>query len=551
MKIRVWSALSIFALMWQPLVHADDETFDVAKFQVEGNTILSVAEVEHLVSPFAGPKRTYAHIQRALEALEEAYRSRGFGTVQVYVPEQELTSGIVKIQVAETVVGKVVVTNNKYHSHANILETLPQLQVGKSPNLRQISENVQLANENPSKQIEVTLGVSEEEGKVDAKVQVEDEDLQKIILTLDNTGDKVKTGQYRTGITLRDANLLGHDEVLTFGYLTSPDAPGGVNMDVFSVGLRIPFYNLGDSLDVIYGTSSVNTPSSVTGGLSFTGKGDIWAIRWNHLFPREGEYTSKFVSGFDQKVTLCDGGAAGPIANCVNTTLRLLSGTYSGQWVTPKFSADFNAGISYSIPLGERQDGWRYNLAAGGRAAIMDFYVLRAGGSYSMPLGDWLIRGAVTAQYADTPMPSGEQLGLTGSSAVRGFGERVQAADSGYVANLELYTPDLAPSFNKSSGRNIPGTLRALAFFDWAQGQSWTTGSYMTQAGITTASSTSFNEHILLSSFGVGLRYGLGKDVSAKFDWAKVIHSAPTSRGTPSGRADEDWMAHFAISYGF
>src|ERR1039457_7010655 len=86
---------------------AQDEHFDIVRFQVEGNTLLPEAEVQGIVAPLAGPQRVYGDIQKALEALERAYRAAGFSTVQVYVPEQELTSGVVRLQVTEGVIGKV------------------------------------------------------------------------------------------------------------------------------------------------------------------------------------------------------------------------------------------------------------------------------------------------------------------------------------------------------------------------------------------------------------------------------------------------------------
>ena len=76
---------------------ADDDAFDIVRFQIEGNTLLPDAEAQQVVAPQLGPKRVYGDIQKALEALEQAYRKRGYSTVQVYVPEQELTGGVVRL----------------------------------------------------------------------------------------------------------------------------------------------------------------------------------------------------------------------------------------------------------------------------------------------------------------------------------------------------------------------------------------------------------------------------------------------------------------------
>lgn len=169
---------------------AQDTTFQIVRFQVEGNSILSADRVQELVAPFTGQQKRYGDVQKALEALEGEFRRLGYGTVQVYVPEQELTTGVVKLLVSEGVIGKVTISGNKYFDDANVRASLPNLQEGKAPNMRQLSENVQLANENTAKQVEVTLGVSEEEGKVNARVEVKEEDPERIYLTLDNTGTK-------------------------------------------------------------------------------------------------------------------------------------------------------------------------------------------------------------------------------------------------------------------------------------------------------------------------------------------------------------------------
>ncbi|MEG2034533.1 MAG: ShlB/FhaC/HecB family hemolysin secretion/activation protein, partial [Janthinobacterium sp.] len=83
----------------------------------------------------------------------------------------------------------------------------------------------------------------------------------RFIATLDNTGTEA-SGHWRTGIAVQHANLFDRDHVGTLAYSTSPDGPSGQNLNVYSVGYRVPLYALGDSIDFVYGRSSVNTPAS-------------------------------------------------------------------------------------------------------------------------------------------------------------------------------------------------------------------------------------------------------------------------------------------------
>lgn len=473
------------------------------------------------------------------------------------MPEQELKGGVVVLQVTEAVIGKVSVAGNQFFSTENVRAALPQLKEGTAPNLSAISDNVQLSNEDPAKRVELTLGVSEEEGKVDAKVNVTDENPRRVYFSLDNTGDKSKTGQYRLGVSYRDANAFGGDEVMTLGYIMAPDAPSGVDVDVFTAGLRVPFYKLGDSLDLIAASSSVNVPANVItpgGTLALSGKGHVFAARWNNLFPRQGEYSSRMVYGLDYKWTdnPCRPLIVG--AGCVNYLAMPLSATYIGQWQMPNQAADFNLGATYNVTPLDHQERWRYNYAANARSTDANFLILKGGGSYlrSLP-GDWQVRGALSAQFSPDPLPSSEQLNLAGSTAVRGFGERVLTADSGLVANLEAYTPDLAPLLGTKTG--LPGTLRALVFYDWAYGENspkdGTTWFDPANNLTVPAGTKPINETTTVSSLGLGLRYSLRKDISARFDWARVVDTSPANRATPNQMIDDLWRAHFALVYGF
>lgn len=520
-----------------------DERFNITEFRIEGNTLLAAEQVTGLVTPFAGEKRVYGDIQRALEALENAYRTSGYNTVQVYVPEQELTQGVVKLQVTEGVIGKVTVSGNDHFSTANVRAGLPALREGVAPNARLLSKNIQLSNDNPAKQVEVTLGVSEEEGKIDAKVAVTEEDPLRLSLTLDNTGSSA-TGKHRTGIAGQYANLFDLDHILTLAYTTSPDAPKGVQVDILSVAYRLPLYGLGDSIDMIFGKSSVNTPSVQATGFGLTGKGDVLALRFNHYLPRRGEYSGKFAFGFDYKYfnTRCSiNGIPQPfdppvpaIASCTPHTSRPISAAYSGQWQGAASMYDYNLSLAYNLPVGDRylfNGGLDHYSLIANRPVSDHFSILRYGFSYlTVIFTDWQIKAALSGQYSKTGLIGGEQFGLAGSNAVRGFTERAVAADTGEMVNIEAYSPELAKAIG------VPGSLRGVLFFDVAHGRN---------IGVVIPS-PSTADSVGVAAAGLGLRYNLQKDFSIRADVAQVTKAGPI--GTES---KGDWRGHFNMLYNF
>lgn len=528
-------------------VLAEDPKFDIQRYEVRGNTLLSADEIAAVVAPFQGTGRVYGNIQQALEALENAYRAKGFGTVNVHVPEQEITSGVVRLEVIEAVLGRVQVEDNKHFDTANVRAALPALKEGTPPNLRQISENVQLANDSPARQMEVTLAAGRKSGEVDARVAVVDQPQQRVYASLDNSGT-VPTGRHRLGLAWQDANLMGGDEVLTLAYTTSPDPwldhPKNVDVDVYSIAYRQPFYGIGDSVEVIYGNSNVDAPSVQATGFGLVGKGEVLALRWNHLLGRRGEYSSRLVFGLDYKYidARCINPATGlPLTttgSCVPYTVVPLSATLSGQWQGIGHHASYHLGLAWNaIASGTEYTGISGTAAAGltdhysfitGRPVDEHFAALRYGASFIQRIdAGWQVRAALTAQYAVSALPPAEQIGLSGAMAVRGFDERVVSADTGHVLNLEVYTPNLA----KAIGWD--GTLQALVFYDLGRAHNVDTqGLSWSNTGI--------------ASIGAGLRYSLRKDLSFSLDAADVRDPGPAGLGKRNS-----WGGHFRLQVGF
>ena len=512
------------------------ERFDVDRYEVVGNTLLPAAEIEELLKPFTGKGREYGDVQRALEALELRYRSGGYSAVQVTVPEQELGRGSVRLNVLEPRIARVLVEGNKAFSEANIRASLPALKTGSSPRAGDISANVQLANENPAKQADIVLRLAEKEGEVEARVAVVDSDPLKVFATLDDTGNS-QTGYYRLGVGVQYANLFDRDHVGTLNYITSPQDPGQVK--IYSASYRLPLYSFGDSIDILAAHSDVDAGVTQTtlGGLAFSGQGNVFGLRYNQLLARSGEYSQRLVYALDRRAyqnvcTFVDlnntpcGGAPG-----ASVTVRPVSLTYSGNWAAPGRVSDFNLGYAVNVPGAGRGNDVDFALArpspTGGAGASARYSIARFGASHIGAFaGDWQFRLALTAQLTSDALVPGEQFGIAGANAVRGFLEREVARDKGQIATAEIYTPNLADMLVANKG-----ALRALAFYDTGTAQN------NPLEGETDQKTT-------IASIGLGVRWAIEKSVSLRFDVAKVQKEA-------GSKQQGDIRGHLALYYGF
>ena len=86
---------------------AKKTSFNIMEYRIEGNKVLSGTRIEEIVYRYLGEEKTIADVEAARAALEQAYRDAGYLTVLVDIPEQTVSSGIVRLKVAEGSVEKV------------------------------------------------------------------------------------------------------------------------------------------------------------------------------------------------------------------------------------------------------------------------------------------------------------------------------------------------------------------------------------------------------------------------------------------------------------
>jgi len=130
---------------------------------------------------------TLEALQQAASALEAALKAKGFGLHRVVLPPQEVGDSI-RLTVVKFVIGAVTVEGSGTFGDANIRASLPELQEGRSPNFRALSVQTALANENPSKQVQVLLKESDQVEKIDARLVVKTAAAPSFAASLANTG---------------------------------------------------------------------------------------------------------------------------------------------------------------------------------------------------------------------------------------------------------------------------------------------------------------------------------------------------------------------------
>ncbi|TSA14369.1 MAG: ShlB/FhaC/HecB family hemolysin secretion/activation protein [Betaproteobacteria bacterium] len=504
---------------------AADPRFNIDKFTVRGATLITAEGLQLILAPFIGKSKDFGDVQKALEALEKTYTSKGYSAVQVVLPEQQIDDGEVEFDVVEAKIGKIVVEGNKYFDEANIRASLPKVQPGQPPNIFHISDNLRVANENPAKQTTVLLRSGTEEGQVDAVVRVADERPNKLSMTLDNTGTQ-QTGLFRVGFGYQNSNMWNRDHVLNAQYVTAPNDDDKTNRlglypskHVYILGAqyRIPLYRQGDSLEFSAGYSNVNS-GVVLNLFNISGSGSVFGARYNQNLQKIGELEHKLSYGFDWRayqsvVTQIGVVGAGLVPD---VTVHPVSLTYAGAFRKSESDSNFFLSFHQNLPGGNdaasgafRGDPFTFPVRPAARAGANPRYlVARWGFNHNRALPrDWQFRWGMSGQLTRDMLISGEQFGIGGADSVRGFLEREIINDNGYRGTLEVYSPDFG------SIMPVVGTrVRALAFYDWGAVRR-----------IRPEVLEGHSQHV--SSAGLGVRFSRGTNVSFRMDAATVTDS--------------------------
>ena len=151
------------------------KTFEVRGYNVMGNTLLPVSIIEPILRKHVNPAGTFdTTIRPAVMELQLAYRERGFVTVKVSVPRQDLTNGIVRLQVTEGRLVEINVVQNRHFSSNNVLRALPSLRTNIYLNALVFNQELERANASRDRQIYSLLEEGPEPGTSAITLRVKD-----------------------------------------------------------------------------------------------------------------------------------------------------------------------------------------------------------------------------------------------------------------------------------------------------------------------------------------------------------------------------------------
>ncbi len=496
--------------------------FDIDEYRVEGDSVLPQIEVEEAVYPFLGPKRSSDDVEKARAALEKVYASKGYQTISVTVPQQNVQGGVVLLKVSEMKVGRLRVKNSRYFDLEKIKAAAPSVAEGKIPNFNAVTKDIVALNQWPDRKVTPTLRAGVAPGTVDVDLNVEDKVPVHGSIELNNR-QSPNTTALRSVATVRYDNLWQRGDSISATYQVAPQRRS--DAEVFSASYLartdIDWLNV-----LVYGVDSKSDVASV-GGQSVIGPGQIIGGRAVMTLPARDGFFHSISIGADYKHFAQIVSQGTTFAFSTPVTYVPVVASYSATWQRETGLTQLNAGLTFGLrgPGSEPFDFDQKRFKA-----TQNFIYLRGDVSDTEDLkggAQLFVKGQ--AQLADQPLVSSEEFSLGGFDTVRGYLETEALGDSAVAGSVELRSPNfpewLATVTKSASGevQKMDGLNEFRLFVFGDAGRVKTLEPLLQQQAV-------FN----LASYGIGTRFKLFDHINGMAVFAMpVISQAFTTANQP------------------
>jgi len=177
--------------------------------------------LEPIFTNYIGAAITFDTIRKGLAELQMAYSERGFVTASVKLPVQQLTNGLVKVEVIQGKLTEINVTGNRYFSSNNVGRLFPSLQTNTVLNGLVFQQELDRANNNLDRQIYPVIGPGPDPGTTSLLLKVKDQLPLHGRLELDNYSTP-NTPELRLNAALQYNNLWQLDHQFGVQYSFTP-----------------------------------------------------------------------------------------------------------------------------------------------------------------------------------------------------------------------------------------------------------------------------------------------------------------------------------------
>lgn len=500
----------------QPSLEQIPGKITVTQFEVIGNTVFSRTELTKVLEPFTNKSISFAELLKAQAAISQLYIKSGYITSGAFIPPQELKNGVVKIQVIEGQVESINITGLQ-KLKAGYLRSRLGLATKTPLNQNRLLQSLQMLQLDPLiANLSAELAAGSRPGISTLEIKVREAKAFSAQVSIDNQRSP-SVGSFRRQLQINHNNLLGFGDRFHFGYINTD---GSNSLDDLSYSIPINPYNGNISLN--YSLTNSNVIEKPFNTLDIQSESRNYQITYRQPLkqtPNEEFSLGLTASRQESQTSLLN--LPFPLSIGANEQGETkISALHFFQEYTQRNSQQvFALRSQFSFGINA------LDSTINDKAPDSEFITWRGQSQYLRlltPDTTLLLRSEL--QLADRPLVPLEQLSIGGQQSVRGYRQDQLLADNGLFASAELRTSILKIP-------NWQTTIQLTPFFDF--GIVWNHGDSEVKIVKQT-----------LSSVGLGLRFLVGNNFNAKFDWG-----IPLVKLDRTGNTLQENGIYFTVEY--
>lgn len=457
------------------------------------------------IAHFIGKPLTKSGLQKLRDETRAYLAHHGHPYVDVTIPPQNVTTGVIQVVVTPYRLGKVTVKGGRYFSKS-VIEEPNNLQPGQILTLQDVQTDVTRLNSNPFLNVDTVFHPGDTPGTTDLELVAKDRLPVRVYVGYDNQGyPLLDLQEFSTGINW--GNAFGTGQVLSYQYTRAFNG-----RFVSHSGSDVIPIESGDKI-LIFGSYETMQPNL---GIFFNEVGHAGqiSIRFVHDIRVTNWLTGDFQIGYDYKAT--------------NNNLQFFGFTIiKGELQVDQFpitvdltetdrhgqtTLENDLVLSPGDLTANNTDIAAQSLVAGG---TVRYAYDRLSMTRTTRLPDnfsWVSR--VAAQVSTGILPDSEQLGGGGEGSVRGYYTDTALGSVGVLTNQELRLPPFSPTGLVFHHPKVDDLAQVGAFFD--------VGEFRQPQAVVGGAPTAE-----LMSTGVLAHYAIGRRFDVDFDMGWQLRTAP------------------------
>lgn len=419
--------------------------------------ILDQSEFLSQISGFVGKPLTISDLEKIRAMTIEWQSQHGDPFVNVSIPPQNVTSGVVQIVVTQYWLGQVAVEGNHYFSQG-VVKKLAGFKPGEPLMLNSVQSHMNQANQNPFLDVNAIFQPGSKPGEADMVLKAKDQFPVRVYAGYDNNGiPSLGLGEMFFGMNW--GNVLGQGQVLSYQYTRT--LTGDETSHSASYTMPISW----DNQLQVFGSYQVAKPNNLPEIFRSKGTSAQVSLRYVHFFQQTGGLTQDVQLGYDFKTTNNNLDFFGYRVFSQRAQIHQFSVTYDGT-LDDRLGQTAVQNIFVFSPGGmtDKNNTAVFETFVPGAKANYVYDRLSLTRTTRLP---WdmssISRGML--QLADHNLLDSEQLAGGGVGSVRGYYTDTALGSDGVILSQEFR----APPINLRTGlHNLDGHLQFGAFVDYA-----------------------------------------------------------------------------------